>query len=561
MSFVRRLLLPWLALFLGLATCAHGTLESTDSAMTLQAARALWLRGDSGLQRSSEGAAWAAEGMVADHIAGRAAAGVQEYGKQGTSGRYYVWFPTGHVAAMVPAVAVGEWLGEAFPQPEQAYRAAKGEELYPHGMFVFDHLLACMLPAAFGAASVLLLVGIARALGAASRDAWTSALVVLAATQFFPLTRETLSDGPSVCWLLAALLVVVRAHAGLASAPLLLLGGACAGLAVLTRYQHGLLVPLFAIAVLCSRVGVRQWRSLVLFAAGGIPALVLLLAVNAARFGSPFDTGYPEASSWFNQPLWIGLFKLLFAGGKGMLWFTPVLWYALPAALGRRFTLRWLAWGALLVPLLMFSATPGWQSGQCWGARYVTPGITCFLALALPQLLPWRTRPVLTALLVGAGLLVNLTAVLAPTRGHNQLAGQAVRVHYQQRYERGEVTAQDVAALDPADRFFFEWRFSPLHSHWTYAALSARGAFEDDAGRPVADPARTIEPMFGVTSADPAAGLAPIHWEDRGFRHLWWVLWARLWGLPPALLLGSWLALVALVVWCCRIAGPRTRES
>ena len=51
MSFVRRLLLPWFALFLGLATCAHGTLESTDSAMTLQAARALWLRGDSGLQR------------------------------------------------------------------------------------------------------------------------------------------------------------------------------------------------------------------------------------------------------------------------------------------------------------------------------------------------------------------------------------------------------------------------------------------------------------------------------------------------------------------------------
>lgn len=561
MRFVRAVMLPFLALFLCLATCAHGTLESTDSAMTLQAARALWLRGDSGLLRSSEGAQWAAEGMVADHIAAQAAAGVHEYGKQGAGGRTYVWFPLGHVAAMVPAVAAGEWLGAAFPQPEQAYRAAKGEELYPHGMFVFDQLLACMLPAAFGAASVLLLVAIARALGASPRDAWTGALLVLLATQFFPLTRETLSDGPSTCWLLAALLVVVRAHMGTASTAMLVLGGACAGLAVLTRYQHGLLVPLLATAVLCTRDGTRQWRSLVSFAAGGIPALVLLLAVNAARFGNPFDTGYPEAASWFNQPLWIGLFKLLFAGGKGMLWFTPLLWYALPAALVQRFTLRWLAWCALLVPLLMFSATPGWQSGQCWGARYVTPGLTCFLALALPQLLPWRTRPVLTALLVGAGLLVNLTAVLAPTRGHNQLAGQAVRVHYQQRYERGEVTAEDIASLDPADRFFFEWRFSPLHSHWTYAWLSARGAFEDAEGRPVADAARTIEPMFGVTSADPAAGLAPIHFEDRGFRHLWWVLWARLLGVSPALVLLGWIALAALAVRCCRIAGPRTRES
>ena len=561
MSTLRNWLLPWLALFLCLGTCAHGTLESTDSAMTLQAARALWLRGDSGLHRSSEGAAWAAEGMVADHVAAQAAAGVHEYGKQGTNGLWYVWFPVGHVGAMVPAVALGEVLAAAFPQPEQAYRAAKGEALYPHGMFVFDHLLACLLPAAFGAASTLLLVAIGRALGAAARDAWASALVLLFATQLFPLTRETLSDGPSVCWLLAALLAVVRAQAGSASLGTLFLGGFFASLAVLTRYQHALAVPLFAAAVWCARTPVLPWQRLIAFAAGGAPGLVLLLATNAARFGHPLDTGYPEASSWFNQPLWVGLLKLLFAGGKGILWFTPLLWYALPAALGRGFNLRWLAWGMLLLPLLMFSATPGWQSGQCWGARYVTPGIVCFLALALPQLQPWRTRPVLTSVLVGIGVLVNLTGVVAPTRGHNQLAGQAVRVHYQQRLERGEVTQQDLASFDPADRFFTEWRFSPLHSHWTYAWLAARGVFEDAEGRPVADASRTIEPMFGVSSPDPVAGQAPIHFEDRGFRHLWWVIWAGLLGVSPWLLLGVWVALAVLAVRSCRTLGPATRES
>jgi len=33
----------------------------------------------------------------------------------------------------------------------------------------------------------------------------------------------------------------------------------------------------------------------------------------------------------------------------------------------------------------MFSCTNGWQSGQCWGVRYVTAGVVAFLAIVLPQ--------------------------------------------------------------------------------------------------------------------------------------------------------------------------------
>ena len=76
----------------------------------------------------------------------------------------------------------------------------------------------------------------------------------------------------------------------------------------------------------------RQWADLSWFVLGGLPCLGLLLTVNYLRYGDVTDTGYPQASSWFNYPIWFGAIKILFAAGKGILWFSPLLWLALPLA-------------------------------------------------------------------------------------------------------------------------------------------------------------------------------------------------------------------------------------
>lgn len=562
----RRSALPllWLGLYLLLLCFAHGNLESTDSGITMHAARALWLRGDSGMRRSGAGAEWLAEGAIADYIDK-----THSYGKLGVDGeRYYCWFPIGHVWWIVPCAALGDGLARAFPGAELRYqRAVAGSNdpaqlgqsrNYLEGQFALTQgLVAMTLPAAFGATSLLLLLLLAQAFGCSRREALLSALAIAFGTQFFPLTRETLSDGPGLCFLLAALLAVVRYHREQGSWPTLLWGGTAAGCAVLTRYQHGLLVPVLMLAVwFAARRRGRSW-DLVAMALGGLPFLVLLLAVDHARFGNMTDTGYPAFGEWFGYPPWIGVTKLLIAAGKGILWYSPLLWLGLWAMLRRSspMQLRWLGWTLFLIPLLLFGSTQGWQSGQCWGARYVTPGITALLAIALPQVRPWQRWPRTFQALLLLGLLINLTSVVAPMRGHNQLAGQAVVARGRQLLEAHAITEQDFRAIkaDTADRYFFEWRYSPLHSFWTYAWLSLTGRFGDDQLHPKESVADTIEPMFGVTGQDNPDGEAPIRWEDRGFRHLWFVFWGRLLGVPASLLLLP----VAAAAWAVLRAARR----
>lgn len=538
----------WLLAFFGafsLCLClAHGNLDNSDATMTMHAARALWLRGDSGLRGPDQQPQWRGEAQIVAHISAEAAAGRHAYGKRGQNGLTYLWFPMGHVWLMVPPVALGELLERKFPGVEQRFQqvAAGSPQSIQFGQFVLSHaLLAMLLPPLVLTTALLLLFALGRALGASRVDAAIAAAAIACTSQLFPLGRESLSDGPGVCFLLAALLAAVRYHRGQLGVCGLLVGGAMAGAAVLTRYQHGLVVPVLLWVVARAALQRRRLLDLGWLALGGLPALMCMLLVNHARFGSVGDTGYPPFSSWFNYPPWFGLVKLLFAAGKGILWFSPLLWLVVPACWRRRRDLQLpgLAMGLLLVPLLMFSSTSGWQSGQCWGARYVTPGIVALLGLLLPQLRPWRSSPRRFWALAVFGLLVNLTSVIAPTRGHTQLAAQGVAAYYDRQLAAGLITPADRAGVDLADHFFFLPRFSPLHTNWTYAVRSGRGDFEEPDGRPRHGSANTIEPLFGVAAApgqEANQGLAPLHWEDRSWRHLWWVFWAAMTGWPAWLL-------------------------
>ena len=63
----------------------------------MHAARALYVRGDSGLKAQGDDT-WAAERVIAQ-------SGL--FGMPGAGGKHYVWFPIGHQLMMVPCVALG----------------------------------------------------------------------------------------------------------------------------------------------------------------------------------------------------------------------------------------------------------------------------------------------------------------------------------------------------------------------------------------------------------------------------------------------------------------------
>ena len=401
-------------------------------------------------------------------------------------------------------------------------------------------LIALLVPAGFAACSAALLFLLARALGSAPRPAVGVALAILCCTQAFAFGREQLSDGPGLAFLLAALLAVVALCQGRGSARTALLGGLCGGAAVLLRYQNAALMVAIGLALLLACVRQRRPALVGAFALGVLPSAALLLAVDFARFGDPFDTGYPKTSDWLDQPIWLGSAKILFGAGRGAMWFSPLLWLALPAAVRAATTprLRWLAWALFLFPLLFFAQARGWQGGQCWAARYQTHGLVALLALVLPQAQPWRRWPKAWWTAIACGALVSLTSVVAPVRGVLQLGAQAV--------------AAVGTPGDPADLTGWQPRYTPLLANWSYASAAATGVFElDDQDRQFRTYAPfAVQDVFGVTPQDDAQRLPPQRWEDRGFRHLWWRFWADLTGVS------SW-ALLAPVALALAVAAAR----
>ncbi|MFY9343160.1 MAG: hypothetical protein WAT39_11755 [Planctomycetota bacterium] len=550
----RRLLWAWLATFFAFAAVAHGNFETDDAGFTLLAATNLYQRGDTGIRRADQGAATPREDVAARAIA----AGIS--GKVGQDGVAYTWFPIGHVALMVPFVAVGSALDHALPGIDAGFRqgiapgrpAAQAEHTleYERGAPVITQgLIASIVPPACAASILILLLLLARRLGAAERDAWIGASAILLATQCFAFGRETLSDGPGLAFLLATVLAVANVHAG-GGARTALAGGLCGGAAVLLRYQNAaLLVPVGLLLLLGCRRPWR-WRPVVAFAAGVLPAAGLLLAVNHARFGNAFDTGYPRVDAWIDQPIWLGATKMLFGAGRGMAWVSPLVWLALPLALQWRQPIRWrwLAWLALLFPLLFFGGARGWQGGECWGSRYATHGLVLLLAIVLPQTLPWRRWPKAWWALVACGAFACLTSVVAPTRGVVQLANQAA-------WSSGIVAEPE----DAADPVSWQVRFTPLLANWRYAFASLRGEFEDATARPHHD-GRAIAAVFAASPQTERQRNSPVRWEDRGCRHLA----CRFWG---AILGASWWVLLlvplALATFCARRArgGPAPSES
>lgn len=575
-----RLWLAWLGTFLLFASVAHGNFETTDAGFTMHAARSIWMRGDSALLTEAEGGQLMGERLGAQHIKSAEAAGARKEGKIGTNGHAYVWFPMGHVFLMVPFVAVGEQLQKALPDADERLRAVSvghGETwLFGHPV-VTQGLISLLVPSLCIATSILLLYRLARLLGARTRDAACTALAIGFATQAFSVGREQLSDGPGLMLLLLAMVPVARLH--LCAVPgadtrvdverhrfTAWWAGTWSGLAVLVRYQTALAVIAFAVVVLVSCRRRRSYGDLLQFAIGGAPWLCVFVLTNYLRYGDPLQTGYPEVGDWFQSAALPGLAKLLFAAGRGIMWFSPLLWLGVPMALrgarDGRVHLRWLAWLLFVTPLLIFMTANGWQGGQAWAIRYVTPGVVALLAIVLPQTTPWRRWPKLWGALVAVGLFVNLTSVIAPVRGQIQLMDQAVRAREAHAIAAGEL-APDHAKQDSADVGGWRATYSPLWRNWLYA-WHACGGFEDEQGRPrhgdgpasasggngsTGRGGHGIAVVYGVQPATAAQDAVPRHWTDRCFRHLWWRFWGDLYGVSGWLLVLPVVVLGMLSAW------------
>jgi len=485
---------------------AKGHVDNGDALQSLYAARSLVLRGDLGLPPEPDAHSLEPERIVP----------TVGNGMVGANGSYYVWFPVGHQLLLAAPAAIGLKAQNAFPEIE----ARQSRRLFG-GMF-WIQFFASWLPilCAGGAAVVLYLWG--REFGATVRESLGIAAVTAACTQFWPMMVENLSDGPGLCFLLAAALQAVRFVRGgpTGGYGTLVWCGVWCGLAVLVRYPHGLSVLILGAGIAWSllariRAGAPPRTAalaVAALAAGGVPWLLVLLGANALRFGDPLETGYGAAAlgQWFNYPVYAGLLSILFAFGKGLVWLSPLIVPGLWWARGRTAETL-MVWGLFIAPVLLFANTVGWQSGPVWGVRYVAPGAILLAAHGLAVRKPWRGSTGgrwVFGIAAAAGLYATICGHLAPARGYFGLAHRAAEAHYAEVYrERGQRLTPDATEL----HYFVEWRFSPLHGAWGYAAQNADGSMARDGA--------DLDALFGVTVP---GTVRPLH-VDMGFRHWWWV--------------------------------------
>jgi hypothetical protein len=158
----------------------------------------------------------------------------------------------------------------------------------------------------------------------------------------------------------------------------------CLAALVFTRVLFGLLMAIVpaATGVVMWKFGAEVRRRVALREAGFVvlPAVLIgagILCINRVKFGSPWLTGYHQWRPEMHYPAWAnwsGLYGLVFDMQGSVLWYFPVLIFALLGL--KTFYERYpldavLMWASFGVVYLVLGKTSSWRGEWTYGPRYL----------------------------------------------------------------------------------------------------------------------------------------------------------------------------------------------
>jgi hypothetical protein len=216
-------------------------------------------------------------------------------------------------------------------------------------------------------------------------------------------------------WLIAGLYAAHRYRVSGRYAALFGAGG-CLILAVLARPVEGsFLLPALLLMVLPElnpdRWSAATYKGIAIVMGSYVIAFAITLAINWGRFGSPFETGYPQIS--WTTPLSDGIPGVLFSPARGILWQFPLivlgplgLWQLRMTPFKR---VAVVMSGLIVVFFFHTALWIPWWGAWSWGSRLFVPAWPLVATLAAigavslrPPLRIWLTASLFIAGVVWA---------------------------------------------------------------------------------------------------------------------------------------------------------------
>ena len=332
-----------------------------------------------------------------------------------SDGRQVGIYGIGTSVVGVPFYVVGKVVSEVTPSAKRAsvlVTATMFTDALITAATVFMLMLLCLLLGAPPLGAVL--IGLSYGLGS---YAYPHALTLFT------------EPGTALCVITAAFFAIRAARAG--SRADLLACGASAGAALLFRVSAALFVPLIGLWLL-----VAAWRRSeadvaattarlripaafefgAWYTAGAIGPLVLMLFVNAWRYGSVTNFGYALGTATDQSyPIVRGVVNQWFSSGKSIFLFAPI---AVIVVLGlarsvRKLPMEMVLLGAIVVlNTLFFARVQFWSGDWAWGPRYLQIVVPCLAAMAAPLMGGRGWRRALLAVSVLGLFFAALPAVL-----------------------------------------------------------------------------------------------------------------------------------------------------
>jgi hypothetical protein len=152
------------------------------------------------------------------------------------------------------------------------------------------------------------------------------------------------------------------------------------------------------------------------YTAGAAGPLVLVLLVNAWRYGSATNFGYALGTATSGSyPIARGVANQWFSSGKSVFLFAPIAVIAVAGLVRsvRKLPMEMALLGALvIVNTLFFARVQFWSGDWAWGPRYLQIVIPCIAAMAAPLMDSPHWRRALLAVSVLGLLFAALPAVL-----------------------------------------------------------------------------------------------------------------------------------------------------